>query len=771
MLDPVGFFALYGSPGRLVPETRWQAAPLLVQVPLLLAGTAWVTCAFGHLGRRRRFATVWAGIVLSAVVAKFVMTLAATLPALNVADLAWATAYTVPKAGLYALLPAAVTLFAHRPPKTVELPGAPRKTAVALVVAAAVTGPWVGAHWSLDLPGGVPSVSPDAGVLALAGGLAVLFAANARTQRTFARRARNRAGIFLGGWLASLWAGAALGLVQTAALVATDGFGAALQTPAVLWVRISEGVAFGAALGWIGGLAALRPARLAHDPLPAGTGRERLVAGLVTAATAGALLTAGGGAGGAAAPTGPTGEGLLPLSAVRGDDARIVDSAGRQVLLRGVNVNQLVDFYAKRPEVEAVRPLTEADFAAMAETGFNVVRLGMSWSKVEPSPGGYDQAYLARVDQAVAWAKKHDMYTVLDMHQDGWNNQATPEGTTCPAGTSAMDGYDGAPVWATHTDGAPRCQFTGRDISPAGDRAFTNFYYDRDGVQTRLAEAWGMLAARYGDDPAIAGFDPLNEPGFGEQAPITSTLLLGRFYDRVLKEIRTSEARPHLFFFEPSIFWSGTGFDAIPRGSYLDDPGIVFSPHLYGESITMDASLGLPAMTSIEHGFVLAERTARDLPVWSGEWGYWGETATIQAKVVRYTATEDAHRIGGAFWVWKQACGDPQNGIGPVGNAFNKIDCATGKELPREPVTQRELSRAYPRAVPGVLTSLRSDAAAGALRLTGKTGAGACALDVWLPGGRTFTPKTVNVTDVRITRVPGGVRLTGCATGRYELSL
>ncbi|WP_460370057.1 glycoside hydrolase family 5 protein, partial [Actinocorallia lasiicapitis] len=463
---------------------------------------------------------------------------------------------------------------------------------------------------------------------------------------------------------------------------------------------------------------------------------------------------------------------LLPLRAVRGAEARIEDTAGRQVLLRGVNVNQLVDFYAERPQVETVRPLTEADFAAMAATGFNVVRLGLSWSKVEPSPGRYDDAYLARAEQAVAWAKRHGLYTVLDLHQDGWNNQPTPAGTACPAGTSPMNGYDGAPGWATHADGAPRCQFTGRDLSPAGNRAFTNFFYDRAGVQTRFVRMWGMLAARFGDDPAVAGFDPLNEPGFAEQAPITSTLLLGRLYDRVLTEIRTSETRPHLFFAEPSIFWSGLGFDAVPRGSYLDDPNVVFAPHLYGESITMDASLGLPPITSIEHGFTLAERAARDLPVWSGEWGFWGDAATIQKNISRYTAAEDAHRIGGAFWVWKQACGDPQNGIGPVGNGFNKIDCANGAELPRDPAAQRELPRAYPRAAPGRLTSLRSDAATGSLLLTGETGTDTCAtLEVWVPGDRAIVPKTVNVEQIRLLKRPGGTLLVGCARLRYELSL
>src|SRR5689334_2230332 len=40
----------------------------------------------------------------------------------------------------------------------------------------------------------------------------------------------------------------------------------------------------------------------------------------------------------------PTGS-LRPLHATRGDDARVLDDQGRQVLLRGVNLNVLGDYY------------------------------------------------------------------------------------------------------------------------------------------------------------------------------------------------------------------------------------------------------------------------------------------------------------------------------------------------------------------------------------------------------------------------------------------
>ena len=375
------------------------------------------------------------------------------------------------------------------------------------------------------------------------------------------------------------------------------------------------------------------------------------------------------------------------------------------MLLRGVNVNQLVDFYQPRPDVAATRPLTEDDFIRIAAQGFNVVRLNLSWSALEPERGEFDDAYLTQVAVAVHWAKQHGVRVVLDMHQDSWFNGATEEGTACRPGTDPMWGYDGAPDWATITDGAPRCQFQGRDISPAGNRAFQHFYFDTDGVQGALVDTWGRLAAVFADEPAVAGYDLLNEPGFGETAPVTTSLLLGRYYDRAIEAIRAAGA-PQIVFVEPSILWSGLGFDSGPTPGFTDDRNIVFSPHLYAESLTMDRSLGIPPIVGMDRQFVLAQRVADEYgaPLWSGEYGYWGDDVDVVDRLARYADAEDANRLGSAYWVWKQACGDPQNGIGPTGNGLMVQDCETGDDAAPRDDLLRILTRAYPQSAPGVLT-------------------------------------------------------------------
>jgi endoglycosylceramidase len=291
------------------------------------------------------------------------------------------------------------------------------------------------------------------------------------------------------------------------------------------------------------------------------------------------------------------------LSAERGDAAAIVDEGGRQVLLRGVNVNQLGDYYQADPALPTTIPLTERDFEQIAALGFNVVRLVMNWSAFQPERGAFDEAYVARVREAVRWAAAHDLYVVLDMHQDAWGKHiATPPGEPCPPGFGPAVGWDGAPLWATFTDGLSTCRANNtRELSQAVAQAFESFYADREGIQTELVATWGRIAAAFANEPNVVGYDLLNEPHPGFKVGVNQSGPLGRYYARAIEEIRAREeaqpsptatavsaAEPRIAFFEPSVLWSGLGDDTTPPPDFTSDRHIVFAPHLYSESISVD---------------------------------------------------------------------------------------------------------------------------------------------------------------------------------------
>ena len=277
-----------------------------------------------------------------------------------------------------------------------------------------------------------------------------------------------------------------------------------------------------------------------------------------------------------------------------------------------------------------------------------------------------------QIPEAVDWAKQHGLYVVLDMHQDAWWNGATPEGTACRPGTDPMWGYDGAPEWATITDGAPRCQFQGRDISPAGNRAFQNFYFDTDGVQTALVDTWGKLATAFNDDPTVAGYDLLNEPGFGETAPVTTSFLLGRFYDRAITRSAPRVPRRSCSSSRASLVRS--------RLRQRADAGVhdTIATSCSPRTCTRNRSRWTGRWASRRSSaWNVSSRSPKrvadeyDAPVWSGEYGYWGDHADNLDRLRRYADAEDANLLGSAYWVWKQACGDPQGGVTEVTDALS----------------------------------------------------------------------------------------------------
>ena len=447
-------------------------------------------------------------------------------------------------------------------------------------------------------------------------------------------------------------------------------------------------------------------------------------------------------------------------------------------MLRGVNVNQLGDYYQGDPAIPSTVPLSRTDFERIAGLGMDVVRLIVHWSKLEPVQGVIDAAYLEEIHQAVEWAAANEIYVVLDMHQDAWGKFiATPPTETCLPGFDRAIGWDGAPRWATLTDGLPTCRFQLRELAPAVAQAFESFWIDRESIQSELVRVWAALAGEFAGDPTVAGYDFLNEPHPGWTLGPTDLVFLGLYYRRTLDAIRLAEAGVaggfhHIGFFEPMDYWSTTSIGVSPT-PFTFDPNVVFAPHLYAGSLSIDRSLG-QSLISIPFGFDEAEREAAryETTFWSGEWGWFGDPQTQAASVKEYAREEDAHQVGGAWWQWKQSCGDPHTigtpGGKPGATSGNLVilACPTNADIGLVPEFAKVLSRAYPRAAPGQLHSLASDSDGGVLDLAGE---GRGVLDVWSPSLPIVT--AAGLADVSIAPSAGGFRTTGTADGEYSLHL
>lgn len=466
------------------------------------------------------------------------------------------------------------------------------------------------------------------------------------------------------------------------------------------------------------------------------------------------------------------------LRHLRVEDGRIVDGSGRTVLLRGVNVNQLGDYFQADPAVPAVLPFSRADLEQIAALGMTSVRLLVHWSLLEPEPGVRDEAYLDRIRRAVKWAGELGLYVVLDMHQDAWGKYiATAKDESCQPPLSHNPGWDGAPEWATLTDGLPRCRLSLREASPAAAQAWQSFWADRDGIQQHLVDTWAWLAGAFRRDPTVAGYDLLNEPNPGFTIGATDATFLGLFHQRVLSAIRTAEhgGLRKIVFFEPVATWSATTV-GIPR-PWTTDTQIVFAPHIYTGSITADKAVTGEEVVPLRFGFEQAEReaTVYRTTFWVGEWGPFSDAAGDGDYMTRFAALEDEFQVGSAFWQWKQACGDPHGVSWPEGGtpaeSGNLVRVRCGD--PAQPagvvtgLVERNaevLSRPYLRAWPGT-AEFTSDPAAVRLVASGVSARTRAVVEAWVPGP---TRPVVSSTGLRRTTarpVPGGWTVTGSPTG------
>jgi endoglycosylceramidase len=481
-----------------------------------------------------------------------------------------------------------------------------------------------------------------------------------------------------------------------------------------------------------------------------------------------------GGTGTTAATASPDAPDLVPLHVEGGDDPAFVDEDGRQVLLRGVNVNALGEYYQADPDLPSTVPLTEADWPEMASLGFDSVRLIVSWSLLEPEPGAFDADYVAEIHAAVDAAKANGIYVVLDMHQDAWGPHiATPADHECPEGLEPAIGWDGAPEWATITDGGETCRQPGqRESAEAVRNAFQSFYDDRDGIRTALTETWGRLAAEFADEPAVAGYDLFNEPNGVENLDV----LLPKYTEFVtdtIAAIRAAESDAggfeHIVFVEPIVLYPLPS--TVPPAGFTDDANIAFAPHNYWESIV--------DVLTIEQGFATNEQFSNELgvPYWVGEYGWWSTSDEDMAELRRYALAEDAALAGSAWWQWRQACGDPHS-IGVPGNEpddqfhLHTLRCPEGEDEGITPEYAVVLSRSYPRAAPGRLTELTSDPDARTARLAGRAD-GSGELEVWVPDGGHGEPTIggENLADVEATAVEGGWLVHAQASCDYVLEV
>ena len=264
----------------------------------------------------------------------------------------------------------------------------------------------------------------------------------------------------------------------------------------------------------------------------------------------------------------------LPWVEVR--NHRLVDELGRELSLRGVNarIEGLFDvtFDDGRVALEPIPAFSMDDAQAMVRYGFNVLRLPINWSGLEPHEGEFSETYFDKLDEVVNLARDAGLYVLLDFHQDAWSKEI---------------GEDGAPLWAIVPPPeklleGPLDDLPERRVSEQVLNAFEGFFENREGIQDRFLPVWKRVIERYADRPEVIGFQPMNEPLVSHFD--LSQGLLHDFYKKLVPPMRELDAR-HALWMEPGVIRN-----YLNSAPLLDEPfpdsNIVYCPHIYPSGVT-----------------------------------------------------------------------------------------------------------------------------------------------------------------------------------------
>jgi endoglycosylceramidase len=316
----------------------------------------------------------------------------------------------------------------------------------------------------------------------------------------------------------------------------------------------------------------------------------------------------------------------------------LTNSDGQVVILHGLN-----EVYKVAPGEPSADGFGNDDAEFLAANGFNVVRVGIIWSDLEPEPGVFNTAYLDSIEQTVQTLGNNGIYSILDFHQDAY---------------SSAFGGEGAPAWATETNGATNISLPfpyNEFFDPAEGQAWDSFWSNADapngiGLEDNYAQMLEYVANAFNGNPDVAGFELMNEPPPGSStflstlfgSPFFDSQQLTPFYDQGADAIRAVDPTTPIFY-EPDVLFN-TG---VPTHlGTVDATNTVFSFHDYCE-FDLGALGCIPNVNNITDN-ALTYAQAQGIPAFMTEFGASSDETGISASM----QAANGNLIGWTEWAY-----------------------------------------------------------------------------------------------------------------------
>ncbi|MDD2238217.1 MAG: glycoside hydrolase family 5 protein, partial [Kiritimatiellae bacterium] len=269
--------------------------------------------------------------------------------------------------------------------------------------------------------------------------------------------------------------------------------------------------------------------------------------------------------------------------------------------------------------------LTATDMALLAERGCNSVRIPFNYRELSPenNPGAYLEKGFEQLDRVIGWCAQYGMKVILDMH-------------SCPGGQSTV--LSGDPEYMYYTWNEDWNGWEERGV--AGLWVYDQTYFQRTGrtpesnIQ-RTVDIWRRIAERYRNEPALLGYELMNEPILPD---VSWSNLLRETCIQITDAIRSVDPH-HLILVQGDSFATRTDGLFPP---WDDQMAVAF--HYYWEPVSSNR----PIVQEY-----LALRSEWGVPFWLGETGensnpWFGEMALLMKQL----------DIGWNWWGWKKVESD-----------------------------------------------------------------------------------------------------------------